>query len=166
MYENTKILVNLIFVAFAILFAIRLIKNKGKVTIKNQQPKVLLYLIGILVILIILSSIITYQTNTIMDYIRLGLVVIVITMFYLVHDGVGEDGASVNGVFFNWDDFNGWDYSKDEKGTTVYFMADSQKRDKNGKITPKVIFFNKEKGEEAINLLKNKVPKKYKRMRK
>ena len=166
MYETTKIIVNLIFVAFVIIFGIRLIKNRGKVTIKNQQPKMLVYLISVLVLLMVLSIVLTYQTNTLMDYVRLALVVIVIIMFYLVHDGFGEDGASVNGTYYTWNDINSWDYAKDDKGTTVYFMADSQKRDKNGKITPKMIYFDTEKGEEALNLLKNKIGKKYKRMHK
>ena len=166
MNDISNIIISLIFLAFAVLFAIRFIKTRRKVTIKNQQPKMLIYLIAILAILMIISIVITYQTNTIMDYLRLALALIVIIMFYLVRDGLGNDGISVNGAYYTWDDINGWDYAKDDKGTYIYFMANSQKRDKNGKITPKMIFFGKEEGEEAISLLKNKVPKKYKRMRK
>ncbi len=146
--------------------ALRIIRLRGKVTIQDEQPKILLIMIMVLVTLMIVSTIWTYQTNTIMDYLRLILTIVVIILFYLLRDGVGEEGVSITGKHYIWDDINAWDYGKNDKGTSLYFTMNNQKEDKDGKVNPKIINLSDDKAEEAIKIIKNYIPKKYKRMRK
>ena len=166
MNDGLKIFSTVIFFLLAVLMAIRFLKTRGKIKVKDQQPKMMFYLVDILVTLLVLSTIFTYKTNTWLDYVRLAFTVLVIVLFYNVHDGVGDDGVSIQGTNYIWEDIKGWDYASSDKGTTLYFEMHGQKMDKNGKVAPKMINFTKENGEEALKMIKEHVQKKYKRMRK
>ena len=166
MNEGVKLATTLVFIILAILLGLRFFKTKGKVKIKDSQPKMMIYLVDILITLMVISTIFTYQTNTFIDYIRLVFTIIVIILFYNLHDGVGDEGVSIQGNNYTWEDINSWDYSNDEKNTTIYFQMYNQKMNKNNKIVPKMINFTKDNGEEALKVIKEHVPKKFKRMRK
>lgn len=166
MNENIKLIINGVFLGLAIMMGLRVFRTKGRIKITDEQPKLVLYLIIALVVLMVLSTIFTYKSNTINDYIRLVLTIVLIVLFYMFHDGIGDEGLSSSGIFYIWDDIKNWDYATKDKGTSIFFTLNNQKPDKNGQVLPRYITFPNTKSKEVVDIIKGAIPKKYKRMRK
>lgn len=153
------------FSVLSVLMLIRYFKNKDKVFIQDQQwsyIRILFLVIGILSIL----SFVTLKDQTILDYIRLTVMVVAVTAYMIVRDGIGETGIVVGGKFYPWNIVRAYDYKDLDKVTEVYFTVESTDEKKPDQYSTKVLDFSKEDREVLLKFLELNHYRKYTRMKK
>lgn len=94
-----------------------------------------------------------------LDWLRLGLMMLCVIGFCLVRDGIGEEGIAVSGRMYPWDKIKAYDYAEEKKQLKIY----AKTIDGDSPILSLPL---DEKKNEILAFLKNKIGKKFTRMRK
>ncbi|MCI5724174.1 MAG: DUF5673 domain-containing protein [Erysipelotrichaceae bacterium] len=155
-----NLLVTIAFGGFAGVMLYRLFHTKGKIKYAARQwdaTKITLMLIvGLTLISMIGTDI------TVLDIIRVIVVIIAVVAYWLAKDGLGEDGYVTSGKFHAWKELNGYDYKDDKKYFNVYLTSGT----KNGSSRIELVEFDFDQKADVIAYLKSKVGNKYKRLMK
>ncbi|MBR4164322.1 MAG: hypothetical protein IKR11_12430 [Solobacterium sp.] len=159
---------NIILIAsFSVLSVIMLVRwflNRGKVMIQDQQwsyIRILFLIVGLLSILSFVTS-----NNSFLDYVRLTVMVIAVSAYMIVRDGVGEDGLVSGGKFYPWEIVRAYDYKELKNVVEVYFTVDSTNEKKPDEYTTKVLDFSNESKDILMRFLEINLGRKYTRMKK
>ena len=159
---------NIILIAsFSVLSVIMLVRwflNRGKVMIQDQQwsyIRIMFLVVGLLSILSFIAS-----NNSILDYVRLTVMVVAVSAYMIVRDGVGEDGLVSGGKFYPWEIVRAYDYKELKNVVEVYFTVDSTNEKKPDEYTTKVLDFSNESKDILMRFLEINLGRKYTRMKK
>lgn len=151
-----------IFLAISIWLGLKLIRMKKLVVIYGKFLN--LTKIMFLVALLFAIATIFLYLNNIGELIRSIIMIIAIIMFILLQDGLCDDGFFYVGNYVPFEDVNDFDYKRDKEKFIVYFTYRDPKQ-KTGNFSTEIIF-NLKKGDEIEKILKEKIGKKYKRIKK
>ncbi|MBR2066682.1 MAG: hypothetical protein IJ875_00190 [Solobacterium sp.] len=165
MNENINLAFTMMFLALAVVMSLRFFRTVKRIKIKDEQPRIVRIMIIVMAFMIILASLLNVANNTWMDYVRTFLTAYVIGLFYIFHDGIGDEGVSINGVFYTWKEIRSWDYTIADKGTTIYIGIEKETR-KGVEFDTRTINFNPKDSKAAIDEMKKNIAKKYTRMKK
>lgn len=150
-----------IFAGMAFFMTKGYISTKGKVVIRDRKwsaNRILFAIAGVLA----LSTAFVYQN--IWDIVRLVVMLIAIVMYLLTRDGIGEEGIVSFGRFTAWEDVRAYDYKKNKKTFDVFFvLKDSKSNEENYTV---IVNFDLNKEDEVVAYLKEKIGRKYTRMKK
>ncbi|MCH4222582.1 MAG: DUF5673 domain-containing protein [Solobacterium sp.] len=102
--------------------------------------------------------------NTMLDYLRLGCMMLCIVSFLLLHDGIGDEGLVAYGHFTPWTDVKGYDIQEKKNKVEVYFSGTERNTKKNDDFTI-IVTFGLKQSEEVQAYLKKHIGKKYRRMK-
>ena len=95
-----------------------------------------------------------------LDWIRLAAMLLCVVAFFLVRDGIGEDGFGVMGRFYPFEKVRAYDYGDYKKDQfKVFFIPE-------GDETPVSVALLNSQKDEILAFLKSKIGKKYTRMKK
>ena len=150
-----------IFTMLCVYLAYIYFANRKHLKIKDKSQMTVKVLVIVLLALVTGSLILNYKENNPIDYLRSFILYAVVFFFYNMHDGVGDDGVVAYSRFYAWNDINAYDYAEDAKQTTLFIETPGRKGDEI-----KRVMFTHENGAEAIKIVKDNIPKKYKRMKK
>lgn len=160
---GSNLVLLLIFVLMSIWMGMNYFRTRNKVVLKDRMwttGRMMFMIAG----LMILATIFLYKT--VFDVLRLVAMVACIVFFLLLRDGVGEDGISSMGQFTPYKNVRGYDYIKDKKNRFhVYFTCHDDKSSKNSDYNVNITFYGKDE-ENVKAYLKERIGKKYIRMKK
>lgn len=104
--------------------------------------------------------------KTTLDYARLITSVILVTVFMMLRDGVGEEGMISAGKFYPWNIVRSYDYEERKNILAVYFTVESTDEKKPDNYTTKELDFALEDKELLMKFLTINCGRKYTRMKK
>lgn len=104
--------------------------------------------------------------NTILDYVRIVVTIIAVTVYMMTRDGIGEDGLVTAGKFYPWADVRGWDYEDRKNVRAIYFTVESQNEKKPDDYVTKELDFAKDDVELLMKFMNMNLSRKYTRMKK
>ena len=161
MDQYSNIILAVIFGAIGIWLWIGFFKTRNLIY-KDRMwniSRILFLAIGILCI----PSMFVYSSA--LDWVRLIAMLVCIAAFLLLRDGIGEKGAASLGRMYDWKEIRAYDYKRDGKDFKLYLVVEDGKS--KSKDDFNIIIKFDPKDEEAIKAyLKEKIGKKYTRMRK
>ena len=96
-----------------------------------------------------------------LDIIRLALMTLCVIGFILQRDGIGEEGIAVMGRIIKYEDIRSYDYGDYKKNSFRVYVV--QESDPETKV---ILTLPQDQKEEVIAFLKQKMGKKYTRMKK
>ncbi|MBP3891035.1 MAG: hypothetical protein J6D29_02595 [Solobacterium sp.] len=150
------------FLAIGVWVGIGFFRTRDKITIYDRMwnfSRILFLVCGILSVL----SLITMHEP--IDIVRAIVTFVVIILFIFTRDGIGEEGVSSFGRFYPYKSIVGYDFRENKKDFSAYFIVDDGKERKSGEYNVQVPF--EKKDEERVRaLLKDKIGRKYVRMKK
>lgn len=155
----------LLFIGMAVYLTIGFIKTRKEVTIKAPKfSKSILIIFALLTFMNIMTLLIY---NSVLDIIRTVLITYVIIVMFLLKDGLGENGVVANSTYINYDLIEAYDFEKIKKGFKVYIGYRSVNERKDSKPINEVsIIFDASQEKMVKDKLQQKLPKKYRRMKK
>ncbi|MEG0077575.1 DUF5673 domain-containing protein [Anaerorhabdus sp.] len=151
-----------IFLAIAFWLSFKLVKMKKTVKVYGK----FLTLTRIMFFIALVFAIITifiYWGN-VGEMVRSVIMCFAISMFILLQDGITDDGFFLVGNFVAFNDVIDYDYKK-EKNKFIVFFSYKDGKQKSGSFQTEVVFDIK-KADEVEKELKDKIGKKYRRMKK
>ena len=100
--------------------------------------------------------------TTLLDWLRLGAMLVCVIAFFLSRDGIREDGFAISGRFYPFAYLRAYDY-KDYKNDLfrIYFLTDGDDSD-----MPNILTLRRDQKDEILAFLKERIGKKYTRMKK
>ncbi|MBR4455747.1 MAG: hypothetical protein IKS32_05950 [Solobacterium sp.] len=98
--------------------------------------------------------------STWMDWVRLAMMILCAVGFLLLRDGISEEGIAVMGRITKFSDIQAYDYGDYKKDFRIYAVTDRESNEMT------VLTMPPDQKEEIIAFLKNKIGKKYTRMKK
>lgn len=165
MNDYVNIVLIAVFSVVSVVMFWRYFKNGSKVMIKDQQwsyIRILFLVIGVMSVISLLSS----KNNTLLDYFRIGVMIVAVTAYMLMRDGVGEEGLVSGGKFYSWDLCRAYDWQEKKSIIAVFFtMEDPSDKNPDGYKT-KELDFSKEDKDVLMEFLKLNLGRKYTRMKK
>lgn len=153
------------FTAVGLLMAYRYVKIRKYILIQDQQwsyMRMTFLLIGVLSAISLLNT----QSNTVLDYIRLGATLVAVSVYMMVRDGIGEDGMVSGGKFTPWNKVRSWDYVERKNIVAMYFTVESTNPKKPDNYTTKELDFAKKDQEILMKFMHLNLHRKYTRMKK
>ncbi len=165
MSDTMNIILIVSFSILSVLMLFRWFKNRGRVMIQDQQwsyIRILFLIVGLLSIL----SFVTVPNNSFLDYARLTVMVVAVSAYMIVRDGVGEEGLVSGGKFYPWEIVRAYDYKELKNVVEVYFTVDSTNEKKPDEYTTKVLDFSNESKDILMRFLEINLGRKYTRMKK
>ena len=152
---------NLILMAFFLgmdgYFIYRFFRTRKYIKVVDRFPT-FIYVMMSLLFFSILITMLFDPMNNMLSYVRSGLMLLLVVMFFLARDGIGDEGIVVSGRFIPYSDIKGWDYEEDKKVfRTYYSLGDNNFR---------TVSFELKNKDAVLELLKEHIQKKYMRMRK
>ena len=122
---------------------------------------------SILFILAGLFSLLSLIVNrSLMDYIRSFVMILAIVLYLMLKEGFGDEGYYTNGSFTSYTDVVSYDYSEEKNKFNVFIvLRDVKGKNINEHYNSRLVFEIKDK-DNIIKFLKNKLSKKYKRLKK
>lgn len=155
----------IVFTIIAVFLTIQFIKVNKKISIKSKRASNFkLILLGSLLVMNILTLLVY---TTIVDIVRVVVIGIVIILFMILKDGVGPEGVVIGTSFIPYEYISAYDYAQEKKGFKLFVeYRDEVDRKKNRGPFISTVTFDKQKEKEVLELLQNKLPKRYKRMKK
>ncbi|MCR5795820.1 MAG: hypothetical protein K6G61_10810 [Solobacterium sp.] len=162
-YVNIVLIVG--FGILSVLMFYRYFKNGSKVMIKDQQwsyIRILFLVIGVLSVISLVSS----ANNSVLDYFRIGVMIVAVTSYMLMRDGVGEEGMVAGGRFYSWDIVRAYDWQEKKSTVAVFFTLDDPTDKKPDGYTTKELDFAKDDKDVLLEFLKLNLGRKYTRMKK
>lgn len=101
-----------------------------------------------------------------MDYIRSFVMILAIVLYLMLKEGFGDEGYYTNGSFTSYTDVVSYDYSEEKNKFNVFIvLRDVKGKNINEHYNSRLVFEINDK-DNIINFLKNKLSKKYKRLKK
>lgn len=163
--NSFDIVLMIVFTIIAVYLTIQFVKVNKKISIKSKRASTFkLILLGFLLFMNVLTLV---AYTTIVDIIRVVVIGVVIVIFMSLKDGIGPEGVVIGTSFIPYEYISAYDYAQEKKGFKLFVeYCDEVDRKKNRGPYVSSVTFNKEKEKEVLNLLQNKLPKKYKRMKK
>lgn len=151
-----------IFGFLAIYMGYLMLQTRGKVQIKDQRWTMIRWL----VLLIGLLSI----TEVVTQYSPLVLLRVIVTMiacfvFFFSHDGLGQEGIVSGSYFYAYKNIRAYDVFEDGKKVTALFVVNEEGRKRKHEELNREVVFDQKNKEAVESLLKEKIGKKYRRMR-
>jgi len=150
-----------VFGALGIWLLTEYIRTNGKIRIADRRwtaSRILFAIAGLMAI----ATVFIY--NTVLDYIRLGVMGLCIAVFLMMHDGVGDEGVVAYGHFTPWNEIRAYDFREGKKKFDIFFTALDRDSKKGGDYSIQVAFANSQ-AEEVKKLLSEHIGKKYRRMK-
>lgn len=100
------------------------------------------------------------------DYIRSFVMILAIVLYLMLKEGFGDEGYYTNGSFTSYTDVVSYDYSEEKNKFNVFIvLRDVKGKNINEHYNSRLVFEIKDK-DNIIKFLKNKLSKKYKRLKK
>ncbi|MBR3202361.1 MAG: hypothetical protein IKF60_02110 [Solobacterium sp.] len=99
--------------------------------------------------------------TSVLDWIRLGSMLLCVVGFFLTRDGIREDGFAISGRFYPFANVHSYDYGNYKDQFRIYFVMEGESFD-----APNILTLPSKQKDEIIAFLKNKMGKKYTRMKK
>lgn len=161
-----NIVIIAIFGVLSILMLFRFHRLRGKVIIQDQQWSAVRIMFLILGLLTFINLVMTTDSATLLDYIRLAVTLVAITVYMMMRDGVGEEGMVAGGKFIPWHEVRSYDYEEKKHVVAVYFTVESQNEKKPDNYTTKELDFSNDDKENLFKFLKMNLGRKYTRMKK
>jgi hypothetical protein len=161
-----NIVISILFGALSVLMFVRFKRLHKKVIVQDQQWSVVRIMFLVLGVLAFLSLVYQGSSNTIFDYLRLGMTLIVVTAYMAVRDGIGEDGLVSAGKMYPWNIVRAYDYEERKNVIAVYFTIESQNEKKPDEYTTKELDFSVKDKEYLMEFLKANIHGKFTRMKK
>lgn len=161
MNEASNIVIILIFGGLGTWLLTGYLKTKKQITVKDKSwnfSRIVFAVAGVMSIVTIIFC------QTVLDFVRLFATEFCIIMFLLQRDGIGEEGVVSLGQFFSYKDVKAYDVHEAGKKTNCLFMVEEKGAKKTSEYTLELSFAAKDT-ETIKTLLKNKIGKKYRRMK-
>lgn len=158
----SNVLLLAIFVGMAVWMVVGYVKTHDKVEIKDFMWTGNRIIFAIAGALALVSA---FMFNNLWDYLRLISMVVAIVMFLLMRDGIGPDGVVSMGKFTPYEDVKAYDFQAKKKRFEVYFTCAENKDGKNDYYNL-IIDFDLKDEEKIKAYLKEKIGRKYTRMKK
>ena len=161
MNESSNIVIIIIFAALGIWLLVGFLKTHKEIKIKDNSwnfSRIIFAIAGVMSLITVIFS------QTILDVVRVIATVFCIVMFLLQRDGVGDNGVSSIGSFFPWSDVKAYDVQENGKKTNALFLVEEKTKKKQSEYTVQLVF-NKKDTQALKDLLKDKIGKKYRRMK-
>lgn len=156
-----SIILTLVFLGIAIWLSGKLIKMKKYVTIYGRMFNMTRIMFSIAFVFSVFTM---FLYPSLWDLVRSAIMSIAILMFILLSDGLCDDGFFFVGNYVPFSEVTDYDVKKDKKKFIVYFSYKDTKQ-KSGTFHTE-IDFDLKKSDEIEKYLKDKIGKKYRRMRK
>ncbi len=161
MSEMSNLIILVIFAGMAFFMGKGYFSCRKKVVIKDRMwsaNRVLFAIAGLM------SFMTLFMYQTVMDGIRLAIMMVAIVLYLLTRDGIGEEGIVSFGRFSSWSEVRNYDYKQGKKTFDVYLvMKDQKASDENYTV---VIHFDPKQEKEVVAYLKDKIGRKYTRLKK
>lgn len=155
----------IIFIAIFVFLAYQVIIMYKTVTMYAMPIKK--WKIAIVVFLIIFDIFSFFIYVDILDLVRIIISTLVVFLFLLLRDGIGDEAIFGTATRIYYRDILAYDFKRSEKSFNVYFLYNDQKDASKGKGPYNLcIEFDLSKEKDVICTLQNKLPKKYKRLKK
>jgi hypothetical protein len=162
--DYMNILLFIIFGFLAVWMLMGIVRTSKQITIKDKLwtfNRILFLLAGIFAML----SVFVY--NSIWDVLRLFAMMAAIIGFLLMRDGIGDEGFVTTGTYVPYIHVKNYDYALQKKKFTVYFVySDPKGKGKDKGVYNASIDFHPDDQEEIKKLLKERIGRKYMRMKK
>lgn len=165
MSDIVNIILIVVFGTLAVVMFTRYFKNHRRIMIEDQQwsyIRIMFLVVGVLSIISLLSM----KGGSILDYIRIVIMIISVSAYMIVRDGVGEDGMLSGGKFYPWDQVMAYDYRVEKNIVAVYFMIESTDEKKKDEYTTKELDFSINDKDVLLKFLELNLGRKYTRMKK
>ncbi|MBQ9154026.1 MAG: hypothetical protein IJ130_09435 [Solobacterium sp.] len=137
-------------------------RTRNKISIYDKKwsaSRILFIVAGVL------SLATMYLYTSVLDFIRIGAMLLCIIAYMLTRDGIGDEGVSCNGSFYPWNVVRSYDFQEEKKSFYAVFSVWDKQSKKNGNYQANINFDLKD--EEAVKeLLKKKIGKRYVRRKK
>lgn len=136
-------------------------------TVKMFATPIKKWKIAIAIFLLIFDIFSLFIYVDILDMIRIIVSSLVVFLFLLLRDGIGDEAIFGTATRIYYDDIMAYDFKRTDKTFNVYFLYNDQKDAAKGKGPYNLcIEFDLNKEKDVICTLQNKLPKKYKRLKK
>lgn len=165
MSDVMNIILIVVFGTLAVVMFTRYFKNHRRIMIQDQQwsyIRIMFLVVGVLSIISLLSM----QGGTFLDYVRIVVMIISVSAYMVVRDGVGEDGMMSGGKFYPWEEVRAYDYRIDKNVVAVYFMIEPKNEKKKDEYTTKELDFAIGDKDVLLKFLDLNLGRKYTRMKK
>ncbi len=106
-----------------------------------------------------------FAFTDITDYIRLACMMLAVVAYLLLRDGIGEEGIASLGRWNDWSEVTGYDFKTEKDKLKLYFTVNEVKKNKKDDYNVQITLQAKDEAEVKA-FLKQKIGRKYKRMRK
>lgn len=166
MSDILNIILIALFGTLAVVYFYRYFKNRGRIMIQDQQwsyIRILFLTLGVLSIVTLISQ---HNSMTFLDYCRVICMIVAVSGYMVVRDGVGETGMVAMGKFYPWHMVRAYDYKDAKNVVEVYFTVESTKKDKPDDYTTKELDFSKADRDILMRFLEINLGRKYTRMKK
>ena len=161
MESTSNLILIAIFGALGFWLLYEYVKTKDRIVIKDNRWTFSRILFVVAAVLAVLSAILY---NTWLDYIRLGVMILCIVSFLMLHDGIGEEGLVAYGHFTPWTDVKGYDCQVKKKKIDVCFSGNDKDSKKNDEFNI-IISFDLKQSDEVQKYLKDYIGRKHRRMK-
>ena len=155
-----------VFGSLGIIYFVRYFKNHGRIMIQDQQWSYIRIMFLVLGVLAIMTLVTQHDEMTFLDYVRVICMIVAVSAYMIVRDGVGETGMVSAGKFYPWSEVRAYDYSEQKNVIEVYFTVESQKKDNPDDYTTKELDFAKTDKDILLRFLEINLGRKYTRMKK
>ena len=159
-------------VTFLVIWAMDSV-NINKIFKKDKilQARIFYFFLGISMIYLVTNFIFDifsfFIYVDILDLVRIIISTLVVFLFLLLRDGIGDDAIFGTATRIYYRDILAYDFKRSDKSFNVYFLYNDQKDASKGKGPYNLcIEFDLSKEKDVICTLQNKLPKKYKRLKK
>lgn len=163
MSNSTNIILSVIFGGLSVWMLKGLVRSRGRLKYKDRMwnaSRILFLICGLLLML----SVLVY--TTVLDFVRMALMILCVLLFLMERDGMGEEGVFSQGSLIPWDKIRAWDYEDKGRKFRVYFVFKTVDRKGRSGDTMISVDFDIRQKEQVKAYLKEKAGKKYTRMRK
>lgn len=104
--------------------------------------------------------------NSILDYIRIAVMVLACTAYMIVRDGLGEEGLVHNGKITPWNQVRAWDKHETPKKIELFFTLESTNPKKPDQYKTIEIDFDPKNKKQVDHFMDINLRRKYTRMKK
>ncbi|MCR5230263.1 MAG: DUF5673 domain-containing protein [Solobacterium sp.] len=138
------------------------IKTRNKLKYKDKLWTLTRILFTASGVLLLLTA---FAFTEVMDYVRLAAMMLAVAAYLLLRDGIGEEGFASLGRWNDWSEVTGYDYRTEKEKLRLFFTVAEVKKNKKEDYNVQITLESKDEAEIKA-FLKQKIGKKYKRMRK
>ena len=161
LYLNIAMIVG--FGGISIWMFIKFFRTRGQIIIQDKTWNGIRIGFGVIEILAIASVFV--EGNTMIDYVRIIMMVLACTAYMIARDGVGEEGLVHNGRVIPWNEARAWDKTEKSKTIEMFFTLEPTNPKKPDKYSTIEIDFDPENKTRLYKFMDLNLRRKFTRMK-